>query len=257
MPGRRDDVAAFHEELRSLGVPARLSARLLVFLEARHPGDQDKIYHGLAHSLEVALLTARLLDRWPKVPAARKVLLILAASLHDVDPDRRPNTPARVSATIRHLRTDPHAKRLLKDFGALFGFTTAQVCALVLATDYSPHPSEMEGLHGKFERAHRAAFGEDPWIDQWGKRLAYWDQISTYLGPKREARRRVAGLAREFRAQGAKFRPEGGFAGLSRRFLLRLRAEPLFEYLPAADRARFDAVVAALTARPAKRRLPR
>src|SRR5271170_699386 len=81
-------------ELRKLGVSTHLCARLTAFLKTRHPGDQERIYHGLAHTNEVALLTAKMLHRWPKVPSDRKVLLVLSAALHDLDPDREPGTPA-------------------------------------------------------------------------------------------------------------------------------------------------------------------
>src|SRR5260221_14754478 len=155
---------AFLKELRALGVPVELCVTLRAFLNARHPGEQSRIYHGLAHTYEVAALTARLLHSWPRVPPDRKVLLILAAALHDVDPERAPNTPARVDATLSHLESDPEARLLLLDFTALFGFTANQIAALVMATDYSPHQYEMQDKLTAFQRAHRAAFGDDPWI---------------------------------------------------------------------------------------------
>jgi hypothetical protein len=236
---RRPDFAS---ELIALGTPARLADALYAFLEERHPGNQERIYHGLAHSCEVAGLTARLMRSWPNVPADRKILLVLSAALHDVDPKRPPNTPARVKGTLALLATDPQARRLLGEFETRFGFTRQQVSALILATDYSPHPDEMREKLYTFERAHRAAFGDDPWISEWGRRLAYWDKIATYLGPLERTRRRVAGLAREFRSRG--IRPPAGMRAESRRFLLELRIDPLFQYLPEGDRARFDAVIA-------------
>lgn len=237
---------AFLAALGALGAPASLRASLKSFLRVRHPGDQDRIYHGLAHTYEVASLTARLLDSWPRVPAGRKVLLILAAALHDVDPERAPNTLARVDATIDHLETDRAAVKLLREFSSRFDFTPNQVLALILATDYASSPVEMRRKLKAFERAHREAFGDDPFIPEWGRRLAYWDQIATYLGPIATSRKRVAGLAREFRATHA--RVAGGMRVQSLKFLRRLRADPLFEYLPRADRARFDALLADLSA---------
>lgn len=244
MPVRRTTPhhAAFYRELRSLGVPATLAARLRAFLRTRHPGRQDRLYHCLDHTYEVAALTARMLNSWPRVPQGRKVLLALAAAFHDIDPTRRAGTPARVEATLKHLKTDPAARRLVADFGRKFGFTLAQVSALIMATDYSPHPDEMRGKRRAFAKAQRAAFGEDPWIEQWGKRLAYWDQIGSYLGTPALARRRVAGLTRELRA----LRGPGRVAdmhALSRRFLKGLRRDELFMYLPPEDRKRFDAVL--------------
>ncbi|MBI3565860.1 MAG: HD domain-containing protein [Elusimicrobia bacterium] len=228
---------SYLRELRAFGAPARLCARLAAFLRARHPGDQDRIYHCLAHTCEVASLTARSLKGWPRVPGNRKVLLILAAALHDVDPDREPNTPARVDATLHHLTHDKTARALLKDFGARFDFTPEQVLALVMATDFAARPEERRRKIDAFQRAHRKAFGDDPFIPRWGDRLAYWDQIATYLTPIAQARKRVAGLAREFRSAGEL---KGSMRELSKRFLSGLRRDPLFDYLPPRDRARFD-----------------
>jgi hypothetical protein len=222
-------------------VPARLNARLRAFLKKRHPGDQERIYHSLAHTHEVAGLTAAMLYSWPKVPADRKILLILSASLHDVDPKRKPGTPARVEATLEHLEKDREARSLLKEFEKRFGFTPDQVMALIMATDYSTHPQEMQAKYEAFKQAHQEAFGQDPWIPLWGKRLAYWDQIATYLQTTpAEARRRVAGLGREFRrAQAIRTRPKDGLHGLSYKFFEGLRRDPLFDYLDAADQKRF------------------
>lgn len=239
---------AYFDELRRLAVPARLRARLKSFLRRRHPGDQKRIYHGLAHTYEVASLTARMLHSWPRVPVERKVLIALAAALHDVDPKRAKNTPARVHATLDHLNKDREARALVADFGARFGFTPEQVGALIMSTDYSAHPEEMAHKRSAFERACRRSFGADPWVAQWGKRLAYWDQISTYLHTRELARSRVAGLGRELRAAGPGFRPEKGLKGLSLRFLTSLRRNPLFEYLPKGDRRRFERILADLKA---------
>jgi hypothetical protein len=238
---------AFLAELRALGAPPALTVRLRAFLRALHPGAQERIYHSYAHTCEVAGLTARMLKSWPRVPPDRKILLILASALHDVDPRRTPNTAPRVPSTLRHLASDRTARRLLRDFGARFGFTAAQVSALIMATDYSPRPSEMRRKRAEFARARRAAFGRDPWIGEWGRRLAFWDQIATYLRPPADARKRVAGLARELRAEQPDFRPEKGMREMSRRFLANLRRDPLFLYLPLEDRRRFDAAAAELT----------
>ena len=242
---RRAAAPAFLAELIALGAPSRLCARLNAILRKGHPGDQDRIYHSLAHSYEVAELTARELHSWPKVPAGRKVLLILAAALHDLDPERAPGTLARVSGTLEQFSKNAALRGLIADFGARFGFTGEQAAALVMATDYSAHPGERAKKFRAFRRAHREAFGADPWIEEWGRRLAYWDQIATYLrNTPAQARRRIAGLGRELRAE--RVRPGAGLKELSLKFLAGLRRDPLFSYLTAADRRRFDAVVRAL-----------
>jgi hypothetical protein len=240
--------------LQALGASKTLAFRLKSFLRARHPGAQERIYHGYAHSCEVAGLTARMLTSWPRVPDDRKVLLVLAAALHDVDPKRKPNTPPRVDSTLRYLRSDAQARRLLRDFDARFGVSPAQTAAMIMATDYSPRVGEMRRKRAAFARARRAAFGRDPWISEWGRRLAYWDQIATYLRPPEDARRRVAGLARELRSEYPDFRPGEGMREMSRRFLAALRRDPLFRYLPAEDRRRFDAAAAEVTRAPRRGR---
>jgi hypothetical protein len=219
-----------------------MCSRLKAFLKTRHPGNQERIYHGLAHTYEVAGMTARMLHRWPKVPPERKVLLILSAVLHDLDPKRTPGIPARVEATLVYLQGDPEARRLVAEFCDRFHFTPGQVASLIMATDFSEHPGQMASKLKAFERAHRYHFGNDPWVAEWGRRLAYWDQIASYLhNTPEEIRRRVAGLAREFRrASAGKFRPKAGVRGMSFRFLSGLRRNDLFHYLNAADRARFD-----------------
>lgn len=242
MPPARDELTA---ALRRLGASAALAAQLRAFLKARHPGDQERIYHSLAHTLEVAALTARMLRKWPRVPAERKVLILLAAALHDLDPERCPGTPARVQATLEYLQNDEDAHALIAAFCDRFHFTPGQVGALIMATDYSAHPEEMAELQHAFKRAHKYAFGDDPWIDEWGRRLAYWDKIATYLhNTPEESRRRVAGLGRELRTSGAwRRRPKAGLKGVSRAFLEKLTRDPLFDYLSKADRARFRAVL--------------
>lgn len=234
-------------ELRALGAPATLCTRLQRFLRARHPGQQDRIYHSLAHTYEVAGLTGQMLHKWPQVPAGRKVLLILAAAMHDVDPERKPGTPARVEATLEHLEKDVEARQLLGDFAKRFGFTPDQVGTLVMATDYSARPKERRQKLQAFLKAHADAFGDDPWIPEWGRRLAYWDQIATYLHTTpQEARRRVAGLGRELRrARALAGRPKLGLRGLSYEFLSGLRRDELFTYLSKADQARFERLLQA------------
>jgi hypothetical protein len=239
MTHRTQAAATVTAELRKLGVPAKLCAKLHTFLKKRHPGNQERIYHSLAHTNEVAALTGKMLHSWPRVPPERKVLLILSAALHDLDPKRRPGTPARVDATLLYLHEDKEAQLLVAEFCDRFHFTPGQVSALIMSTDYSARAEEMADKIEAFKKANRYAFGDDPWVDAWGHRLAYWDKIATYLhNTPEESRRRVAGLGRELRKAGAK-RPKIGLQEVSRRFLTALRDDELFTYLNAKDRAGF------------------
>ncbi|MBI2384603.1 MAG: HD domain-containing protein [Elusimicrobia bacterium] len=241
-------------ELGKLGVPQGLLARLYDFLGTRHPGNQSSIYHGLGHTREVANLTARILSG-RNLPAEKKILLILAAALHDVDPARAENTPARVAATLEHLDQDDEARALLLDFGGGFGFTAAQVKALIMATDFDMDPAKLQAKQDAFAKAAAEAFpGEGDWAVAWGKNLAFADQSSTYVGSLADARKRVEGLAVEIRAQlqaigkGPGPTDEMMLAG-SFKFLSVLKQNPLFALLPPEESKNFDAVLSYFQAR--------
>lgn len=244
----------FIQSLAKLGVPSSLTSRLVAFLATRHPGEQDKIYHGLGHSHEVADLTARIVGD-QELPAEKKILLIFAASLHDVDPDRTANTPARVAATVSHLDSDDEARGLLLDFSGRYGFTAAQVKALIMATDFDMDPVKMQSKQEAFAKAAVEAFPNEPdWAVTWGKRLAFADQSSTYVGSLPDARKRVEGLAVEIRAQleaigkGPGPSNEVILAG-TYKFLTVLKENPLFALLPTEQRQNFYGVRAYFEAR--------
>ncbi len=244
----------FVSALAKLGVPSGLTSRLTAFLATRHPGDQDKVYHGLGHSHEVADLAARILDG-QDLTAEKKILLILSAALHDVDPERAENTPARVSATLAHLDSDDQARGLLLDFGNRYAFTAAQVKAMIMATDFALDPAQMKEKQNAFAKAAIEAFpNETDWALEWGKRLAFADKSSTYIGSLADARKRVSGLALEIRAGLAAIGKKDGpsdaviLAG-TYKFLTVLKQDPLFALLPAEQRANFDGVRAYFSAR--------
>jgi hypothetical protein len=216
------------------------------FLAARHPGDQDAIYHGQGHSFEVAGFAARAVEN-ADMSDARKVLVIFAASLHDVDPERVPDTPARVSATLAHLDGDPEARALVSDFGARFGFTADQVKALIMGTDFSMDPADMKARQDAFKSAARAAFPGEDFGLEWGRRLAFVDQSSTYLGDVEGSKKRVEGLAHEIRTQLQAIGKGPGptdaqmLAGTGK-FLSVLRQNPDFQLLPADLQRKFETV---------------
>jgi len=236
----------FIHSLRELGVSNDLTGRLADFLETRHPGNHNVIYHGLGHTRAVANLTANLVDGQP-LSAGQKILLILAGALHDVDPDRAENTPARVSATLAHLDEDDEARALLLDMGVRYGFTAAQVKALILATDFSLEPAQMKEKQDAFAKAAKEAFPADPaWAMAWGKRLAFADQTATYIGTPADARHHVEGLALEIRTQleaiGAKGPSDEVILAGTYKFLSALKQSPEFALLPAHLRDNFDGV---------------
>lgn len=245
--------AYFVKALRDLGVSEDLTTRLTEFLATRHPGDQGAIYHGLGHSNEVAGYTARVVENANLSPA-RKILLIFSASLHDVDPERVPDTPARVAATVKYLDENAAASALVAEFSSRFGFTPAQVKALILATDFSPDPADMKARQEKFAAAAAEAFPGEDFGLVWGRRLAFVDQSSTYLDGVDTAKTRVEGLAHEIRAQLEAIGKGPGptdahiLAGTGK-FLDVLRQNPTFALLPAGLQKNFGAVESYFAAR--------
>jgi hypothetical protein len=243
----------FVAALNRLGVPEAMTSRLLAFLDARHPGNQDLVYHGEGHSFEVAGVAARIAES-SDLTADRKILLIFSAALHDVDPERVPGTPARVSATLSHLDSDAEAAALVAAFGSRYGFDAAQVKALIMATDFSMDPAEMKAKQDAAAVAARAAFPGEDFGLEWGRRLAFADQSATYVGDLALARRRVEGLAYEIRANLKAMGKEGGptdaqiLAGTSK-FLGVLRNNPDFAILPSDLQDRFAAVQSYFDAR--------
>ncbi len=226
--------------------------RLRTFLRHRHPGNLDAIYHGLARTDEVAGFTSRILQG-QDMPAGRKVLLILSGALHDIDPERVPDTPARVSATLAHLDADPEARALLADYESRYGFTTAQVKALIMATDFSMIPAEMRTKQDAFAKAASEAFPGEDFGLIWGRRLAFVDQTATYLGPVEEAEKRVRGLALEIRAASGMLGGKGPtdeqiLAGTAK-FLAVLRQNPEFPILSPDLQSKFAKVQAYFEAR--------
>lgn len=243
---------AYAQELVRLGAPEELVVRLRAFLRARHP-EQPGLYHGLAHTEEVASLAARVLRGRADLTDGEKGLIVVAAALHDVDPERAPGTPARVEATLAHLDRDAEARLLLDGFGRVFRFAPAQALALIRATDYSASPREQEAKDRAAALAARGAFPGEPRAEQWGRLLAYVDRAASYVGTPEEAERRVAGLARELRAARPRRAPaptEEQVRAGTPRFLDALRGDPLFWVLPADARARFEEVRAAFAPAP-------
>lgn len=237
--------AGYRGELAALGVPEALLDRLDAFLAVRHPGRADSVYHGLRHSVEVANLTGRVLRRVDRLTPGRKILLILAAALHDVDPSRPHETPPLVAGTLEHLSTDHEARRLLEDFGDFGGFTPEQVHALIMATDFDDDRLERDAKWARFVRAAESSFEGAPWVFEWGRALSFFDRVATYIVTSDHAIGRVRGLAHELRRRRDGDGPsDADMLEGTREFLASLRREPAFTLLSPEDRSRFESVAA-------------
>lgn len=222
---------AYAVELARLGASPDEVARLRAFLAERHPAAGAEVYHGLEHTEEVASLAARVVACRPDMTPGEKALFVLAAALHDVDPDRAAATAPRVLGTLAHLAEDREARVLVADFGRRFGFAPEKVMALVLATDFGPTARERAEKDAALERAVTAAFRGDPRAAGWARLLSYLDRAATYALGAETARARVAGLERES--------GQDALAGTPA-FLDGLREDALFWSLPALERARFE-----------------
>ncbi|MFH2202755.1 MAG: hypothetical protein ABIJ96_06555 [Elusimicrobiota bacterium] len=237
--------------IRSLaynGVPNAQIQKLADILKTQHPGDQKKVYHGLLHSKRVADTMAGVLagPAGSKLSRAEKALLLVAAALHDVDPRRTPGTPARVSATLEYLDTDPAARALFKDLG-LGDRGRGQLKALIKFTDFNPDQAAMAQIQQDAEQMAKTYFGE-ALAAKWttlGRLLAYADQTAMYLDSAAFADSAVKGLAHEFRTMARAATPTDDMVrkGTSG-FLKPLLENPFFNLLPPNLRANFQDVYA-------------
>lgn len=231
---------AFLQSLARGGIPTATLGRLAELLKGGHPGDQTQIYHGLSHSVRVANVALAVLDGPAgrgMSPEARNTLLV-AAALHDYDPERAPGSPARVSATLEILDKDPKAAALMKELAAA-GVDLAQVKALIKYTDFHPDPAVRAQIRTDADSLAAAAFkGADAlaWAKLWGPRLSFVDQSAMYVDSPAFARQAVVGLANELKAPADKV-----LAG-THNFLKPLIESPDFALLPPALQANFRAV---------------
>jgi hypothetical protein len=195
-------------KLSDFGVASELRDYLLAFVSANHPGDQDRLYHNLNHTLEVANLFLGIIfqfglaNRW-------KVLGFLTCLLHDLDPYRTPNTPPSVERTIEFIEFNEEIQIIIKFFCENFEFTFDQIKTLILATDYSDNPEERQIKKDRFIKECEIYFQGEFFPtknDQFtnlgyvlGEILAYSDKLATYIQSIDVVLQRIKGLAFELR----------------------------------------------------------
>ena len=242
----------FVQSLTKLGVPTELATRLHNYQLSRHPGDQDKVYHGLSHSQDVPTLMAKMLEGQKDMSDDKKVLLLVAAALHDIDPERAADTPARVKATLAYLDKDAESRALLGQFQARFGFTPDQVKSLITATDFHMDPDMMQVLKDFFKTSTKAFPAEDKdWAQNWGFVLAFADKSASYVGSVEGAERQWRNMAYEIRkgietatGKPAQNPTDDSIRQDSHLFLQSLKSAPSFALLPADLQANLNAVYA-------------
>lgn len=181
---------------------------LLDFISFNHPGEQERIYHNLNHTLEVTTVffdivsPLVLFNKW-------KVLGLLAGLLHDLDPERIPNTPPSVDRTIKFIDNNQEVKDIIDYFCKKFRFTFGQLKTLILATDYDSNPEKLEVKWNRFVSECEIHFRDEFFSTQdnqltnlgvvLGEILAYSDKLATYIQPINIVLTRVDGLDFELR----------------------------------------------------------
>ena len=219
----------------NIKIPIEFQQYLISFLGYNHPGNQDKIYHNLAHSFEVSALVSvildscQILDKW-------KAISVVAGLLHDLDPERQPHTPPMVERTIQYLENNPDAQAIIDYLCEVFGFTPKQIHTLILATDYSPNPEERDNKWIKFCNECEIYFEREE-LDTvifLGQILAYADKASTYILSADIVVTRVRGLAFELRTLNNSPFPtdEDIFRGTASFLKSELIKNKIFQFLP-------------------------
>lgn len=216
----------FNTNLSGMGVRSEMINYLLSFISFNHPGEQEKIYHNLDHTLEVVKVFLGIISQFGFenkliVYNKWKALGFLAGLLHDLDPERVPNTPPSVERTIQFLDGNNEIKAIIDWFCEKFGFTVGQLKTLILATDYDSNPEKRVNKWEKFVNEYEVHFkGEfftttiiDSQIKNLGlflgKILSYSDKLATYIQPINIVVTRVEGLAFELRTLHNSDKPTG------------------------------------------------
>ncbi len=236
---------SFTLSLREYGVPMPAVRKLYGILSKKetHPGKQDEIYHGQAHTERVAdTLSAILADAPPDVINDKeKALLLVAAALHDVDPKRAPGTPARVAATLEFIDTDPEIGSLIEDLGLNSARGRGQLKTLIKFTDLNLNEAATAEIPRDATQMADENFG--PLAGRWselGQLLAYADRAATYVGTVKFAKQAVDGLAHEARSVSGRATPTNETIQRGRaKFLAPIAADPFFWLLPEDMRGNF------------------
>lgn len=204
----------FNTNLSGMGVRSETINYLLSFISFNHPGEQEKIYHNLDHTLEVVKIFLGIISQFGFenkliVYNKWKALGLLAGLLHDLDPERVPNTPPSVERTIQFLDGNNEIEAIIDWFCEKFGFTVGQLKTLILATDYDSNPEKRVNKWNRFVNECEIHFQgqffstKDNQVTNLGlflgKILAYSDKLATYVQPIDIVVNRVKGLALELR----------------------------------------------------------
>lgn len=206
-----DNARHFLNVLRRLGVPEDLVEALRAYLDApaRHPGDQAKVYHGRGHSYDVPNFLVILLNEIPltEIDARERVVAVLSAAFHDIDPLRPEGTPPQVSGTLSYIASDPETVALLKRFADHLGIPlerlTARMSTRIKKTDFHPDAKVRARIEEDFN-AMVLAESTDPKVREQIRRLsellAFADKMAHYLKlDPGLIRQTVLNLADEFR----------------------------------------------------------
>ncbi|HUS65170.1 MAG TPA: hypothetical protein VMZ28_11535 [Kofleriaceae bacterium] len=253
-------------------------------LRLSHPGQSDRVYHGVEHSLDVRRF-AHELARGRGLSEGKARFLSEVGLLHDWDPRRKPGTPARVGATLAALDADFAGREPLVPgthgsiLRARFGWSARDLEVAKALIQRTTFPFD-DAAAGVYEDRLRALDPADQrFVLQEGALLSeYADKASTYtMRSVERVRRATRGLASEINRQAgrrvmtaARLDPasflesigaRANFAAdhaIGRRLGLRVRfptRDRVFARLPASHRIHFEATLRASRAgvRPPRR----
>lgn len=221
------------EILMELSVSEESTSSMLGDLKALHHHKvPHRLYHSFKHTLLVAITAYEIASNIENISDNDKLLLVISALLHDVDPNRSLGTPPSVTRTLEYFDEDGIGffDYLEDDY-----ITKVKIFALILRTDFSPNPQLMGALIDKAYKYIDTNFnGTDVnpvKMKELSELLTFADKISMYTLSVDFATNAVEGLANEVsRFQGAKTFQE--MLRGTKDFLKALKDDELFESMP-------------------------
>lgn len=204
----------FEDSFKDYGLSPMLSAKLIKLLIKNDKNITGPAYHGLVHSIRITnLVSSALAAKNKSISDQQKLLLIISAMFHDVDPLRNEGTPARVWATLEWMDSDQNAQEVFGELKKETGISTDQIKALIKFTDFDP-PKEAE-IRAQAEQMAALSFSDGGiFAKEYGPILQFLDKVAMYVGSAAFARQAVVGLANEIRQKETlKRKAEGTYNG--------------------------------------------
>lgn len=193
----------FQTVLLENGLDKKLVDDLTALLKKNEKTPAGPVYHGLTHSLRVANLTASVVSTAVAqgLSPEQKVLLVVSAMFHDVDPNRPEGSIPKVDETFIWID-----KNTPSEFNEIFAelqkknVTKDAIKTLIKFTDFHRDKKEQEKLTQAARNMAKAVPNTEFFIE-WGPFLALIDKAAMYVGSEEFAEKAVRGLAKELRIE--------------------------------------------------------